>query len=188
MFIYQTKVNQKDALVTVSETMDEGKQLPITNGTVSALYEDNGTLTFGEVEISGGGEQEESYFYYPDFESKKFEKLNTPYNLPEADFVGSDSGYWHLSLPYGEDSTTPVCVEKDTTCTCKSATGYDLSVTFEDIPTTNYKTVCVGISDAPDDFYNKTVKSGNKDIPAVDITLSTGSAIFTCTIALFPMM
>ena len=61
MFIYQTKVNKKDALIAVSDTVDEGKQLPITNGTVSALYEDNGTLTFGEVEIKEGGEDESSF-------------------------------------------------------------------------------------------------------------------------------
>lgn len=58
MFIYESKIEGKDAIICVSETLDEGKQLPISDGPVYVVYETEdgkleataGTFTDGEFE------------------------------------------------------------------------------------------------------------------------------------------
>ena len=44
MFVYQTKVDSKDALVLVAETQDAGKQLPVIGEEVLVVYESGGKL------------------------------------------------------------------------------------------------------------------------------------------------
>ena len=67
MFVYQTKINGKDGLVLVSETTDEGLQIPAIGKDVLVVYEADGVLksakgtvaadgTFAEADSSDGGE------------------------------------------------------------------------------------------------------------------------------------
>lgn len=56
MFIYESKIDGKDAIICVSGTLDAGKQIPVTNGDVYVVYETEdgkleataGTFTDGE--------------------------------------------------------------------------------------------------------------------------------------------
>jgi len=68
MFVYQTKINGKDGLVLVSETTDEGLQIPAIGKDVLVVYEADGVLqsakgtiaedgTFAEADSSDEGKE-----------------------------------------------------------------------------------------------------------------------------------
>jgi len=55
MFVYQTKVDSKDALVLVAETQDAGKQLPVIGEEVLVVYESGGKLVSASGTVKADG-------------------------------------------------------------------------------------------------------------------------------------
>ena len=55
MFVYQTKLDGKDGLVLVSETTDEGKQIPAIGKEVLVVIEDEGVLKTATGTIAADG-------------------------------------------------------------------------------------------------------------------------------------
>lgn len=55
MFVYQTKINGKDGLVLVSETTDEGLQIPAIGKDVLVVYEADGVLESAKGTIAEDG-------------------------------------------------------------------------------------------------------------------------------------
>ena len=56
MFLYQTKINDKDGLVAASQTQDAGRQVPVYNEDVLAVLEDDGVLKEDTVAIKEDGD------------------------------------------------------------------------------------------------------------------------------------
>ncbi len=55
MFVYQTKINGKDGLVLVSETTDEGLQIPAIGKDVLVVYEADGVLQSAKGTVAEDG-------------------------------------------------------------------------------------------------------------------------------------
>lgn len=200
MFVYQRKINNKDGIVFVSESVDQGKQLPIINGPVYAVYEVDGKIVAESVELVDGEiDSKSKYFYKLTAQQKEsseewgvtIEPLSNDYTVSGTVAAYGDM-YQGNSVTIQKEveltgfySVLPIVVDNSVDITARTSSGYDLEVILSQHDGDQepiYAFITVGMynttGDTPEDFYDKEVDGK----PATDVILTCGDSKVTATV------
>ena len=191
MFIYQTKINEKDGLIALPETQDNGNQLPIFGEEVFTISESDGVLEQKDLVLTEGGDTQKYTIEFVDddettvLQSSQVAYGETPAYTGETPTKEATAQYTYTFSKWTPD-LAPVTADATYTAKySKSTNKYD--ITFVNYDESVLQTSKVAYGQTPSysgetptkpetDEYTYTFDKWSPDIVSV-----TGTATYTAT-------